>query len=41
MIKWNYNIPYVVLADLIIILITAVISYLIDIKLFKRLLRRL
>jgi len=41
MIKWNYNIPYVVLADLIIILITAVISYLIDRKLFKRLLRRL
>ena len=41
MIKWNYNIPYVVLADLIIILITAIISYLIDRKLFKRLLRRL
>ncbi len=41
MFKWNYDVPYIVLADVIIILLTAIISYLIDRKLFKRLLKRL
>ncbi len=41
MFKWNYDVPYIVLADVIIILLTAIISYLIDRKLFRRLLKRL
>lgn len=41
MIKWDYKAPTVILANICIILLTAIISYLIDRKLFKRLLRRL
>ncbi|WP_281703606.1 hypothetical protein [Parvimonas micra] len=41
MIKWDYKVPAVILANICIILLTAIISYLIDRKLFKRLLRRL
>lgn len=41
MIKWDYKAPAVILTNICIILLTAIISYLIDRKLFKRLLRRL
>lgn len=41
MIKWNYDLPYIILANLIIILLTATISYIINTRLFKRLLKRL
>ncbi len=41
MIKWDYKVPAVILVNICIILLTAIISYLIDRKLFKRLLRRL
>lgn len=41
MIKWDYKVPAVILTNICIILLTAIISYLIDRKLFKRLLRRL
>ena len=39
--QWNYELPYIVLANVVIISISTVISYLIDVKLFKRLLKRL
>lgn len=39
--QWNYELPYIVLANVVIISIATVISYLIDVKLFKRLLKRL
>lgn len=41
MIQWNYDLPYIILANLIIILLTATISYIINTRLFKRLLKRL
>ena len=41
MIKWRYDAPYIILINICIIILTAIISYLIDRKLFKRLLRRL